>query len=285
MTGQPTLLFCVGAPKAGTSWLYQHLAGHPEAHLRAIKELHYFSAIDRGSWQWQIRTNRAKLAAQTAPRHAASQRDIRDWLAVLKRRAEDVEAYLGYLTAGRGDRRLVADITPAYSQLSEDRLRMMSGLLPDVRFLYLLRDPVSRLWSHLRMLASRAARAPEDIPAKARALLADILAGHESAAVGRGDYATVVGRLQAAVPTDRLMVMTQDEMLTQPGLLRLWRFLGIGRGRAHLDRRTHQGVPVPLPEDDRARLRQRLQPQYAFVEKLLGQLPDGWQRPEPGVAQ
>ncbi|MDB5657806.1 MAG: hypothetical protein JWS10_421 [Cypionkella sp.] len=34
MSKQPTLLFCVGATKAGTSWLYDHLFAHPECHFR-----------------------------------------------------------------------------------------------------------------------------------------------------------------------------------------------------------------------------------------------------------
>ncbi|HHS89575.1 MAG TPA: sulfotransferase family protein, partial [Rhodobacteraceae bacterium] len=46
MPDQPTIFFGVGAAKSGTSWLYRYLEGHPETHLRSVKELHYFDALD-----------------------------------------------------------------------------------------------------------------------------------------------------------------------------------------------------------------------------------------------
>ena len=38
------MLFCIGAQKAGTSWLYTLLATHPECHL-PVKEVHYFDTV------------------------------------------------------------------------------------------------------------------------------------------------------------------------------------------------------------------------------------------------
>ena len=40
------VLLCIGAAKAGTDWLHRQLSMHPECHLRSIKELHYFDALD-----------------------------------------------------------------------------------------------------------------------------------------------------------------------------------------------------------------------------------------------
>jgi len=42
------IFFCVGAAKAGTSWLHRQVSDHPECHFRAINELHYFDAIEAG---------------------------------------------------------------------------------------------------------------------------------------------------------------------------------------------------------------------------------------------
>ena len=33
---------CIGAPKAGTTWIYKHLAAHPDVWIPLVKELHYF---------------------------------------------------------------------------------------------------------------------------------------------------------------------------------------------------------------------------------------------------
>jgi hypothetical protein len=38
---------CVGAQKAGTSWLYHQLTLHPDFWMPPIKELHYFDTLSR----------------------------------------------------------------------------------------------------------------------------------------------------------------------------------------------------------------------------------------------
>ena len=77
-------------------------------------------------------------------RHAIAAQRIEDraeWERVLSKGVEDTAAYLDYLTTGAtGERQLVADVTPAYGLLPEARLAQMAGLMPDVRFLYLMRD-------------------------------------------------------------------------------------------------------------------------------------------------
>ncbi len=80
------------------------------------------------------------------------QRDLDAAIALLGR-PESGAAYLDYLGAGQGAA-VVGDITPAYGLLSVERLRAMAAL-GETRFLYILRDPVARLWSHVRMIAGR----------------------------------------------------------------------------------------------------------------------------------
>src|SRR5215471_4218872 len=38
---------CVGAQKAGTSWLYQQLEPHPDFWMPPLKELHYLDLLNR----------------------------------------------------------------------------------------------------------------------------------------------------------------------------------------------------------------------------------------------
>lgn len=288
MTREPTLLFCVGATKAGTTWLFDHLAAHPECHLRSIKELHYFDAADSRTWSRQIKVQRAladKLAARAAvargesrARVAQKQRDVAEWLAILQKRAEDIPAYLGYLTGGRRGQSVVGDITPAYAMLSEDRLRAMAGMAVDVRFVYLLRDPLARLWSHVRMIASRASSSADAVPQAAFALMERVLAGEPSAAVTRGDYTGTLAKLGRAVDPKRLLVLFQEELLSAPGLARLCRFLGISAQSADFGRVVHEGVALAMTEDHRVRALAMLRPQYEGVARQFPALPDAWVR-------
>lgn len=278
MSACPTLLFCVGATKAGTTWLYQHLAGHPDCHLRKIKELHYFDALEGGTLARQAARHRRALVAPGTRSSAARLQDLADWIVVLERGGEDVPGYLGYLAEGAAGKRLVADITPAYALLPEARLRTMTGIAPDVRFLYLLRDPVARLWSQVRMMAERASATVAEVPERARQVLARLLSGEAPAEPYRLDYAGAIRRLTAAVEPGRLMIGFSEELISGEGIGRLWAFLGIGRGPADVARRVHAGVPVPLSVAEAAAARDYLAPQYAFVEAHFGRLPPGWRR-------
>ena len=284
MTQEPTVLFCVGATKAGTSWFYHHLAQHPDCHLRTIKELHYFDMLETGKfarYQKMLAAQDAGLAAMAAKRGHKADLDVRhqdlaDWLAVVDRQREDIPAYLTYLTDGSMGRAVVADITPAYALLPEVRLRQMASIAADVRFVYLLRDPVARLWSQARMLAMRAVTNATDFPAKAIAQMSQILDGIAAGKKDREDYVGALTRLSAAVPPQRLMVMFQDEMMTPPGLARLSGFLGIASRPANFARRVLEGAPLALAADLHERARAVLRPQYDFVARQFPNLPESW---------
>ncbi|WP_343116915.1 sulfotransferase family protein [Ostreiculturibacter nitratireducens] len=284
--GAPTLLFCVGATKAGTSWLYDYLSGHPDCHLRGTKELHYFDCHDLDA-TWARSDVKARIArieealASAGPARALDlAAELADLKALLKllRKPVDEAAYVAYLTEGRGEEKLVADITPAYSLLSAERLRGMAALLPDVRFLYILRDPVARLWSHVRMMARR--RDGEGKVARGRAarILDGVIAGRETEIAVRSDYRGALERLNAAVDPSRVLVAFYEELLTVPGIRAVCAFLGIAERPADLGRRVHEGVALAMEPAQVRAARDWLRPQYEYVERTMGRLPQSWRR-------
>ena len=284
MSGAPPILFCVGAAKAGTSWLHRVLSDHPGCALRSVKELHYFDALDKGEVDRQIAAVEARRARYLSEmdgagphRRATRTRQIADcddWLGVL-RQPEDRGAYLDYLTEGAGGR-LVADMTPAYALLSEDRLARMARMGRDVRFLYLVRDPVERLWSHVRMIAADRAARDGNETGRAAHVLSRVFRGKESEIEARGDYRAAIGKLARAVDPRRLMVAVTEEMVSAAGLARICAFLGIATPEADFSRRIHEGRDEPMPENGRHAARDWLSAQYDFVAEWLGRRPAGW---------
>ncbi len=282
MTAGP-ILFCVGAAKAGTSWLHRVLSDHPGCALRSIKELHFFDALEKGEVDRQVAAFSARRDGYLAemdgagPARLATRarqaKDCEDWIATL--RSGDEGAYLRYLRAG-AEGRMVADMTPAYALLPEDRLTRMAGIAGDVRFLYLIRDPVERLWSHVRMIAAR--RAAKDGQAEGRAahVLARVFRGKESEIAARSDYAAAIGRLSRAVDPRRMMVAVTEEMFTAPGLARIMAFLGLAVPEADFSRRIHEGAAGEMALEARAEARAWLADQYDFVARWLGRRPAGW---------
>lgn len=291
MQGQPTYLVGLGATKAGTSWLYDQLAGHPDCHFRTIKELHYFDTAHGGAWDGAIRATNAKIARLTdlmaaqpetnqdyRRRHLA---DLTDWLSVLRSRMLDLPAYLSYLAQGMAaGTRLVGEITPSYALLPGPRLAEVQAMAPDVRFVYLMRDPVDRLWSHVRMIAARAAPLKEVRHGYAldllRALCRGETAGEAAGIVARGDYRAALSRMAQALDPSRLLVLFQEALIQPAGLDPLTDFLGLRRMVADFARKVHEGVSMALPARDRAMARAFLAPQYDFVGARFGHLPPRW---------
>lgn len=285
MGAAPRVMYCVGATKAGTGWLYEYLRDHPECYFRSIKELHYFDALENGKLDREIAKHQNRRAAfqrkvshsrgEQMVDHALALRDRTEWLSVLAR-GEDTAAYLDYLCAGREAEQVVGDITPAYCLLPGTRLRMMADLAPDVRFIYLLRDPVERVWSHIRMMAAWREPSGEATPDRAARILRRTLMGEESQIARRSDYAGNLTRLKRVVG-DRLKVVFFEDLFNGGGLGQICDHLGISHLPPDRDKIVHAGHALELLPEQRLALRDWLAPQYAYVSGAMGQVPEAWQ--------
>ncbi len=276
------VFLCLGAAKAGTSWLHRQLAAHPECHFRAIKELHYFDALANGKLRDELAKHRdqqkdllERVAASgraPGPGQALRLADRAAWMDVLER-GDDTAAYLNYLQNG-ADGRLVGDMTPSYALLPEARLAAMATMAPDVRFLYLLRDPVERLWSHIRMIAAR--RDDQGVVTERRCarILKRTLAGRETQIVNRSDYASALARLRAVSPA-KLLVEAFEDMVRGDGLARICDFLGIARITPD-PVAVHEGQALAMTADQRRAAQDWLRPQYDAARMALGRMPEGW---------
>ena len=280
-----TVVFlCIGAAKAGTSWLHRQLASHPECHFRSLKELHYFNAIDTGHLNRELDKHRhvhAQMLARLAEGRrisddmAARMTDRAQWLDVLESKTEDQDAYLRYLNAGAGDAKVVGELTPAYALLSEDRLRNMSQMAPDVRLLFLMRDPVERLWSHIRMMAGR--RDPDGIVTARRCnnIFNRVLSGEEDQIVRRSDYAATLTKITRAIPGKKLLIEVFENMTAGDGYKGLCSFLGVKA--MPIDPTTvHAGQALAMSDEQRYAAEKWLQPQYEAAAEVLGRMPSAW---------
>jgi hypothetical protein len=284
MARAATVMLGVGATKSGTSWLYRYLADHPACHLRTIKELHYFDGLEKGRLAAQADDRRREAEAIQARIDAGRQgkgagarlADRRDWIRVLDQGREDVAAYLGYLDGGRRDKAVVGEVTPAYALLPEARLRAMAAMGGrDVRFVYLMRDPVARLWSHVRMIAGR--RSPDGAVERKRCdrIFQRTLAGEETQIEARGDYRGALDRFARAIDPARLLVLVFEELTTGAAVARLCAFLGIAE-RVPDPAPVYAGQPMPMRPAQVRAARDWLAPQYDYVAERLGYRPAGW---------
>jgi hypothetical protein len=128
----------VGAQKAGTSWLYHQLTLHPDFWMPPIKELHYFDTLSR--------------VKRYNPPRCKDERD--QWF--LARLAElsalpsiELETYTQLFAPKAA--LLSGDISPSYSALNDEVIERVVNYFPNLKVIFLARDPVERAWSQLSM--------------------------------------------------------------------------------------------------------------------------------------
>ena len=139
---RPSFL-CIGAQKAGTTWLYQILRQHPQLWL-PVKEVHYFDILEIPLPKrlklslWPTRRRRSLIRSfWNKPQH---------WKYLAVPLWDDW--YFSLFSEANG--RLAGDMTPAYSALSEASIERVQQLLPKAKIILMLRDPIERAWSQLR---------------------------------------------------------------------------------------------------------------------------------------
>jgi Sulfotransferase family len=202
---------CVGAHKAGTTWLYQQLDSHPDFWMPPVKELHYFDQLGR-----------VQRAARPRCRDERDLRFLERLKSLIAEPGIDLENYARLFESKAS--LLSGDISPNYSTLSNEVIRHVVRYFQNLKVIFLARDPVERVWSHLSMEVHYRQVEPFDvtnIDEVNRNLLRRgmLLRSYPSA---------VVARWKRYVRPEQFRVYFFDDLQSNPAELRrsILRFLG-----------------------------------------------------------
>lgn len=180
----------IGVQKAGTTSLFNYLAEHPQIDVPLRKEVHYFDVRYERSERW--------YRAHFPPSSTLGQT-------------------------------LTGEASPAYL-FYEGVEQRVAELLPEVKLIVLLRDPVHRAYSHYQQSGrkgfetldfSAAMRAEaERLAAPGEPLLRDRVSGtvalRKYSYLIRGHYAEQLERWFALFPRERFLIMKSEEMFADP---------------------------------------------------------------------
>ena len=297
MADGPTLFFGIGAQKSGTTWIYNHLHGHRDVFVPDVKETNFFWARQEGREEQEIRRLLGSLHHMldgrdpaTGPVRQGRGRnrigDAAKLVAALSGRADYLDLY-----APRGRRvRAMGEISPAYAMLSEETFRAMAGLTPDVRFFFVMRDPVARFWSSVRMLVTRQ---PDTLTGTTvQAVFERMLSSPDSHLRRMTDYGGTLDRLHRAVPDGKVHCLFYEDLFSdraEKTVRGLETFLGIGHRVPKTARKVWQTPEARVATGDltdamRARAGTVLAPVYAAVRARFGdRVPPEWAGQEAAV--
>ena len=291
----PTLVFGIGAQKAGTTWLYDWLSGRDDVHFpcfragdRAtqLKEVHYFDKYIPDQ------TQRHMLMRKAIARQAARLAECDDALvpALIERLSGRLQhlgllvdasgedaAYRDWMTAGRSGERVAMDITPSYSLLDRSGFARMAALGRNTKFILLLRDPVARLWSSVRYGLRENQAVREDFADVAARRLAAELDQMSRNPVHRSNYRRTISELEAAVPVENVFYGFYEDLFTEDTTRAIADFLGIAHTAADFGKAVNASQSLAMPQELRRRALAQLQEQYEFAFDRFGaRVPQKW---------
>ncbi len=239
-----------GAQKAGTTSLFGYLSEHPQCAASLTKEVHFFDrSFARGESWYRMHFPSTAEATDTK-------------------------------------RKITFESSPYY--MFDPRVpERMRQTLPNVKVIFLLRNPVSRAYSHYQH-SRRRGREPLSFEAAIDAEEARLTGEHERllhepeyqslahqrySYLARGIYVDQLRHWQNHFPAEQMLALQAERMFRQPEqvLCEVLDFLGLDRwAPSRYGNRYAGGYSEPMAAETRARLTQHFAPHNERLFDFLG---------------
>ncbi len=189
--------------------------------------------------------------------------------------------YYASLFARAGDR-VKGEITPAYAILDPKMIRFIQQLMPDLRLIYIIRNPVDRAWSQAYMnLVSIPGRAFDEVGK-------DEFINHfrSPRSVLRGDYQQCVDNWLACFSEDQLLIEFFEDIARQPQQLleRVFDHLHVSRPTDWdlfpLGEKVFAGDTEPMPAEFREILAEMYASEIEALYQRFGEKTSAWRIPD-----
>jgi hypothetical protein len=292
-----TLFFGIGAQKSATSWLDKYLRHHPQICLPVRKEQHYWSTRTPGKADARLEWVRTRIAKgrsrgfwERLTRTRRGRNLDRAWVlteTMLEHRSTGHSAYADVLFQIYAGQPVAGEITPEYALLSASDFAEMAALGPDVRFVFIMRDPLDRLRSGIRQKLRKTRGAGSVTPEAVAERMREVIADPKDPALLRSRYDMTIRTIESVVPAERVHYLFFETMFDQSEMDRLAAFLGVSARPAEVGRKVNEGTHagVGFPEALEAEALETLRPVYEFVRARFGALTPGtWRAPAPAGA-
>ncbi|WP_294928670.1 sulfotransferase [uncultured Paracoccus sp.] len=258
----------IGAQKAGTTWLSQILSQHPRIWVPPFKEAQFFNARyipQHMQWlPWHFRRAKLNIRKRYDARGQETPHELGKYLDRITREPMFTNHWYKQLFAPAPESALPMDVTPEYSTLPEEGVEFVAKFLHRSKFIYILRHPVDRAISQLKMNLTRGRRKPRSIAEWMEEIGDPVL-------LDRGDYETYIPRWRRHFDEKRLLILPFGMIRRDPlGFMRrIEAFTGLEpHDYTGLGTQVFAGPKgMAVPDEVRAALRARLESQFAFLER------------------
>ena len=274
------ILLVLELKKSGTTWLYERLKEHPDFAMPPIKELHYF---DKGpAYPSPNRLKEKHLLRRISNLGWVKSSSKKTFQALINKGVKEARWLSRYYLADYSDSwykslfigldGITGDITPAYSMLSIEDIGKVHSLLPNIKLVFLMRDPIERAWSQYRFISRHFDRLEMDVDDIDTML--DFV--HSDRQELRSNYQQTIERYASCFGHNRLLLGFYDAIANQPlALLEgVASFLGgnpkVVQETCKYNSRTHVSDLIPMPEKVLDVLREKYHDQIRLLAQTYG---------------
>ena len=265
--------------------MHYHLRAHPMILFPPVRELRYFWEADqfpnRGFFTRvtdkdnEYREHYREYCRHFVKRYARNPARL---ITRAKRLAWDCRYLFGahddawYLACfDREQGKICGEISPQYFFLPDEQVRHMHELLPGLRIIISLREPIDWFWSRFRM-HTRGGRGREDD---------EVFVSFLTAHLAWCSFSQSLRRWKKYFSEDQLLVLFYDELCSSPWQFycKICHFLEIEpdpKRRSELVRRVNKGDERKLPEEFRIKIAKAWKDDIEDLATLLPGLPACW---------
>ena len=218
-------LLGIGTQRSGTTWLWKNLTHCPSLYVPPFKEIHYLDMRGQipSPGQQQFRASQLQDVLHAIQNGAPNDQALVQWFGRFALAKRNDDAWYASLFTDAEAHQLAIDFTPSYCRMTPDQIARVVTLIPHVRVILMLRDPIDRAWSQMHLNLRLKRQPPLQTPGEfQRWCQSPEVSGYQQ-------YADILERWTAAIGRERIFIGFYEELQTQPAALleRLLQWLGV----------------------------------------------------------
>jgi len=246
------LFLSAGAMKAGTTWLYSLLNKHPDLYFTPEKEIHFLNHHYVNQQvlreEFRIRQAKARLSSDNI-KHIGVYRMLARWYAMYLEIPSDYAWYRRIFSLNRTDR-YNCDFSNLSCHLEESHWKDVKSICDEIKVIYILRDPLKRLWSHVKF--------HQQFAGKGNSFLNWNESDHSSFLNQKfiyenSTYSEYISRMASSLDQSEFKYFYLEDMLNSPSnkLRELEAFLGISHLKyspENLNKKVNASADLEMPK-------------------------------------